>query len=74
MKQLEAQRNNLKAKLAKPNLQDQQVLEQGKYVSWKYTNIFLFLILVIYCYCLLLYIFQKKIEVVQRTNKNTVGL
>ncbi|XP_014477291.1 PREDICTED: kinetochore protein Spc24-like [Dinoponera quadriceps] len=30
IKQLEAQRNNLKTKLANPNLQDQQMLEQGK--------------------------------------------
>ncbi|XP_032668387.1 uncharacterized protein LOC116842794 isoform X2 [Odontomachus brunneus] len=30
IKQLEAQRNNLKSKLANPNLQDQQVLEQGR--------------------------------------------
>jgi len=30
IKQLEERRNNLKS--AKPNLQDQQLLEQGKYV------------------------------------------
>lgn len=32
IKQQDVERNNLKTKLAKPNLQDQQVLEQGKYV------------------------------------------
>ncbi|EFN76203.1 hypothetical protein EAI_05598 [Harpegnathos saltator] len=33
IKQLEIQQQSLKGRLANPNLQDQQVLEQGKYVS-----------------------------------------
>lgn len=36
IKLLEVERNNLKIKLAKPNLQDQQVLEKGKYVYHRY--------------------------------------
>lgn len=54
-KQLEAQRNNLKSKLANPSLQDQQVLEQGKYVY--HGNIliyfyFLFLLFIAIVYCM----------------------
>lgn len=40
IKQLEGERNSLKA--AKPNLRDQQLLEQGRYVILLHINVFLF--------------------------------
>lgn len=48
IKQLEGKRNNLKS--AKPNLQDQQLLEQGKYVLSLHINAFLFFLLALSFY------------------------